>query len=192
MGSSRSLQLRLGREKQSRLASGCAVGSIAAVRRLRLTDHIPMKLVLWLLFALSAFAQAHYYTGAPGVELPDPKYTPGATLTHDSTVVCQKAYAGRVRNVSEATKKQVFRLYGIDPNQSAHFEVDHLISLELGGSNDIHNLWPQPYSPAPGAHEKDKLEDHLHTEVCAGKITLTDAQHLISTNWYVAWKGISQ
>src|SRR6266568_858009 len=35
-------------------------------------------------------------------------------------------------------------------------EVDHLIPLELGGADTKANLWPQPYEPRPGAHEKDK------------------------------------
>jgi hypothetical protein len=150
-----------------------------------------MKTIILLLFAGSLFAQAHYYQGGDGAKLPDPKYTPGATLTHDPKVVCVKAYAGGVRNVSESTKKQVLELYGVDLDKSSSVEVDHLISLELGGSNDIKNLWPQPYSPKPGAHEKDALEDRLHAEVCKGSITLTEAQHMIATNWYIGWKQMT-
>lgn len=29
-------------------------------------------------------------------------------------------------------------------------EIDHIVSLELGGSNDIANLYPERASPAPG------------------------------------------
>jgi hypothetical protein len=66
--------------------------------------------------------------------------------------------------------------------------VDHLISLELGGSNDIKNLWPQPYYPRPGAHEKDVLENWLHRQVCVGNITIERAQQAIAQDWYTAYQ----
>ena len=48
-------------------------------------------------------------------------------------------------------------------------EVDHLISLELGGSNAIRNLWPEPYAGRWGARTKDVLENRLHDLVCEGQ-----------------------
>jgi hypothetical protein len=77
-----------------------------------------------------------------------------------------------VRNVSQATKDAVYAAYGI----SVHFngatgEVDHLVSLELGGSNVGANLFPEAAAPRPGSHEKDRLENRLHAEVCSGQIT---------------------
>ncbi len=33
-------------------------------------------------------------------------------------------------------------------------EVDHLVSLELGGSNDIRNLWPEPSAGRWGARTR--------------------------------------
>jgi hypothetical protein len=50
------------------------------------------------------------------------------------------------------------------------------------------NLWPQPYTQHPGAHEKDTLENWLHKQVCAGKIDLADAQHGIATDWVAEYK----
>jgi hypothetical protein len=63
------------------------------------------------------------------------------------------------------------------------YEVDHLVSLELGGSNDIANLWPEPAEPRPGFHEKDTVENWLHAQVCKGAITVENAQHAIATDW---------
>ncbi len=65
--------------------------------------------------------------------------------------------------------------------------VNHLISLELGGSNDVKNLWPEPYLPLPGARQKDVLENWLHKQVCTGKMPLADAQAMISRDWYEAY-----
>jgi hypothetical protein len=67
-------------------------------------------------------------------------------------------------------------------------EVDHLMPLELGGSNDTRNLWPQPDAPRPGWGEKHQLEDELHAEVCAGKMPLADAQRCIASNWVQCWE----
>jgi hypothetical protein len=40
-------------------------------------------------------------------------------------------------------KRKVYAEYGITHHEPSEFEVDHLISLELGGSNSIRNLWPE-------------------------------------------------
>ncbi len=72
-------------------------------------------------------------------------------------------------------------------------EVDHLIPLELGGSNAVTTLWPERYAPKPGAREKDVLENFLHRAVCGGAMALEDAQRKIATDWYKAYqemKGI--
>jgi hypothetical protein len=66
---------------------------------------------------------------------------------------------------------------------------DHLISLELGGSNDIQNLWPESYRTEPwNAHVKDRLEDRLNDLVCAGRLGLADAQRSIATDWIAAYR----
>ena len=69
--------------------------------------------------------------------------------------------------------------------------ADHLISLELGGSNGIANLWPEPASPRPGFHEKDKVEDYLHQQVCNGSMSLSEAQDLIAHNWMKVYRKIT-
>jgi len=125
-----------------------------------------------------------------GVEVcfPDSTITPGKALpaaTKDT--VCVKGYAGDMRDVVDATKEDVIKSYGIPyvaGEEGKTYEIDHLISLELGGSNDPENLWPEPYAPVPGAREKDRVEDYLHELVCASKVTLQRAQQIISTDWY--------
>jgi hypothetical protein len=66
-------------------------------------------------------------------------------------------------------------------------EVDHLISLELGGSNDRdRNLWSQPYSGLYGARIKDVVEKVLNLHVCGKRqpvITLKQAQDCIVADW---------
>jgi hypothetical protein len=120
--------------------------------------------------------------------LPDSACTPGALLaigTKDA--MCQSGYARSVRNVPDSEKNQVYAEYGITSHLPGQYEVDHLVSLELGGSNDIANLWPELASPKPGFHEKDKVENYLHDQVCSGAISLKEAQIEIATNWLAVY-----
>ncbi len=124
--------------------------------------------------------------------LPDPACSPGAVLTTDTNVICVSGYTQTVRNVPDSEKQQVFAEYGIDYSLHSNYEVDHIISLELGGSNDISNLYPESYSIQYGARIKDKLENYLHDQICSGKMSVAVAQAEISTNWlkyYLAWQG---
>lgn len=119
---------------------------------------------------------------ADGVN-PDPECTPGAAMGISVDVVCTTSTRGR-RAVTTAMKNQVYKAYDITSHPSGAFEVDHFIPLELGGSNDIANLWPEPAQPTPGFHEKDKAETALHDEVCkAHTMTLDQAQRVIATDW---------
>jgi len=118
--------------------------------------------------------------------------TPGDVTDATAAQLCSKGFhTGDVRNVTESTKHKACALYGIDkahcvglqPDGSG-YEIDHLVSLELGGSNDVKNLWPQPYNPRPAAKEKDIVENWLHAQVCSGKIDLSTAQQEIASDWY--------
>ena len=116
--------------------------------------------------------------------LPDPQCTPGAIFSNvTKEEICQLGYTGTVRNVTIKTKSRVYAEYGITSHTAGEYEVDHLISLELGGSNDIANLWPEAAEPRPGYHEKDKVENYLHQLVCKGTMSLEEAQHEIVQNW---------
>jgi hypothetical protein len=102
--------------------------------------------------------------------------------------ICQPGYSSQVRNVPDSEKNQVYAEYGVKSHTTGQYEVDHLVSLELGGSNDISNLWPEPAEPRPGFHEKDKVENYLHNQVCSGAISLQQAQIEIATNWMTVYQ----
>lgn len=113
--------------------------------------------------------------------LPDPACTPGATFT-GATVgqVCTPGYSRSVRNVPESLKQNVYAEYGIEGHTPGSYEVDHLVSLELGGNNSAANLWPEI---SPGYHEKDGIENRLHDAVCGGSVSLRAAQREIARDW---------
>ena len=70
-------------------------------------------------------------------------------------------------------------------------EVDHLIPLEVGGADYVRNLWAERYTPTPGVHERDKVENFLHEQVCAGNISLPDAQREITTDWFAVYQRMN-
>ena len=120
--------------------------------------------------------------------LPDTECSPGAVLTTDPKVICVSGYTKTVRNVSEATNKKVFKEYGIPYTKHSNYEVDHIISLELGGSNDISNLYPESYLIKNGARTKDIFENYLHKQICNGKMDVAEAQRQISSDWFTNYQ----
>ena len=142
---------------------------------------------------------------------------PESIRTQDKTVICNTK-TGTIRNVTDAEKKAVYAKAGVTPGDTKlcpakpyAFEVDHRISLELGGNNDISNLQLQAYctlgqltatdgkpmADSNGkirsgavplykglydAHAKDKAENQTHADICSGKVTPAEAQDKIY-NW---------
>ena len=126
--------------------------------------------------------------------LPDPDCTPGAIFP-DATKneICVSGYSSTVRNVSISLKKKVFAQYGIEyPVPFGSYEVDHLIPLALGGSNDIANLWPKSAEPFPGFYEKNITGNYLHKEVCDGNIALSIAQERMAKDWFLIYTNLSE
>ena len=125
--------------------------------------------------------------------LPDPKLTPGAfdsknLFNVDLKTLCAVGYTKTVRNVPIKLKKEVFAAYGIY-DRFGDYEIDHLVSLQLGGSNARGNLWPQSYLTLPlNARRKDVLEGTLHRLVCKRKLSLIQAQKEVSSDWVKAYK----
>ena len=149
-------------------------------------------LCIWIFAAAFLWADHHKQTATAqyriidGVYLNDTIATPGVVLTKDSAVICHQK-TSLIRHVTPAMHRFIFKEYGINYAIHLQYEDDHLISLELGGSNDNRNRWPQPYLPKPGAREKDKVETYLHNRICAGTISVDSAQYAISHNWYAVY-----
>ena len=134
-----------------------------------------------------------------GAVLPNPQRTPGATNPQVTqadigSTICISGWTSTIRPPSSYTtslKEQQLAsgyAYQGDTNPS-DYEEDHLISLELGGSpTSVLNLWPEPYNVTDGARTKDQIENKLHSLVCAGTLSLTKAQQMIATNWFVAYE----
>lgn len=102
----------------------------------------------------------------------------GATNTDDLEVICKQPTGKRRCNFDAAFRRKFDEAYNLagDP-----FELDHVVSLELGGSNAFENLQPQDEKDS---RAKDKVENKLHRLVCSGKMKLEAArQVLVSGGW---------
>jgi len=120
---------------------------------------------------------------------PKPRLTPGETRPITLDQVCRSPKAEVISSgISPETRRQVFASYGIHAAQVNEFEVDYLITPDLGGAGSIRNLWPQPYSARWNARVKDELEQRLHDLVCEGKLDLSTAQRELATDWIGAYK----
>ncbi len=121
--------------------------------------------------------------------VPNPQLTPGEITMVSKSQVCQGAVQSDQRRIPEALRQAVLAEYGVKNVPQEAYEVDFLITPELGGSASIRNLWPQPYfSRTWNARVKDALEDRLHKLVCNGDLDLSTAQREIATNWVDAYK----
>lgn len=156
--------------------------------RLRATLIVAAALVVNLSVAAPLSAATGHYRYFHAEPLNDLHLTPGARFAVSAATVCRSGYASSVRNVSESRKAQVYAEYAITHRTSGQYEIDHLISLELGGSNAVANLWPEPNDHPHGyLNSKDILENRLHALVCAGRVALARAQALIANNWVSAY-----
>jgi hypothetical protein len=126
-------------------------------------------------------------------QLPDPRCTPGSidpaiTPAKIRSTICRKGWTRTVRPPETATEKfkydVAYPAYGLGRPKT---ELDHLVPLELGGSNDATNLWPE-YPPTP--NPKDKVERALNIAVCDGKVSLARAQAVIAYDWMTAEKRL--
>lgn len=150
-----------------------------------------------ILILLSVVGSSTQYGSTHSGVLPSHTLTPGVTnpqvtQANIQQTICVSGWTATIRppvSYTNILKVKQIAQYGYIDVKPADYELDHLISLELGGNpTDPKNLWPESY---PTAHQKDQVENRLHKEVCNGTITLAKAQQIISTDWTQAQKSPS-
>src|SRR3990167_9054931 len=115
---------------------------------------------------------------------PDAECSPGAVFPGCTTdQMCVKGYSATVRIVPKSLKDKVYEDYGIAQEDRGNYVIDHIISLQLCGSNEYENLFPQRREPYPNSKDKDKIENYLKREVCKGEMDLNEAQEIIRNDW---------
>jgi hypothetical protein len=120
--------------------------------------------------------------------LPIAALTPGATEHVSAADLCAGRGPSR-RPVAPAVRQAVLHDYGMEHLPDEDYELDYLITPELGGSSDRRNLWPERYgSRVWNAGVKDQLEELLPQMVCEGRLELAAAQRDIAADWIAAYK----
>jgi hypothetical protein len=137
----------------------CAAGAALLVAALPRCGAGPRSIVLRASWTLT-----------PGV------LNPAVTQATLRSTVCKAGWTRTIRppvSYTNALKTRQLAAAHLRGPPSAYQE-DHLISLELGGSpTDPRNLWPEPY---PRAAAVDRIENDLNHRVCAGTLSLAEAQ----------------
>ena len=179
----------IGRTRASWLASTFAAKSIAMPRWAMVGAALVATALMIQAAAPSLLRQSSRV--AATVErgaLPSPALTPGATWNVSVAELCATG-TRELRQVPVAVRQQVLRNYGMEGVPSDEYELDYLITPELGGAPDPRNLWPQRYaSRVWNAHVKDELERLLPTLVCDRQIRLEAAQREIARDWIAAYR----
>ncbi len=131
-----------------------------------------------------------------GFPIPDPGCTPGAINPTITVPVLRNAAFRtaciREQVTTEHEKAQTYNWYSVphpanNTGGSQSCELDHLVSLALGGADTLDNIWPQ--CGPPGAvlaeryfKQKDAVENYLAWRVRRGEMDLAQAQKGIATN----------
>jgi len=140
-----------------------------------------MKTLSIILLLFAAHSQAGDLPNVPGA------LNPAVTQANIRQTVCVSGWTKTVRPRVSVTNKIKRKLLA-NGERAQDFELDHIVSLQLGGAPaDERNLWLEPYAGPCGARVKDVLESNLKRRICSGKLTLHQAQAAIMANWVASY-----
>jgi hypothetical protein len=123
---------------------------------------------------------------------PNPNLTSGSVRVdgHDPHSACGQSKAHR-GPMTHARRDEILTRYGLPPGDHPDYEIDHLIPLCLGGSDDPSNLWAEPrrsIEPEWNAEAKDRLERLICDMVCNGQLDISIAQEVFAKDWIAAYR----
>jgi hypothetical protein len=123
-------------------------------------------------------------TTALGAQMP---LNPDVRQDNLDTTTCLRGWTRTVRPPVSYTgeiKRRMMAEIGVPPEGELDVILDHRIPIVLGGSpDDPRNFILQP---ADESKDKDRVEVCLARTVCAGHISLDQAQRAIWENWRTA------
>jgi hypothetical protein len=143
-----------------------------------------------LLAALALLASLASPAWADSTIVPDPVLTPGQARTANIGEICSTP-TSRVRHWARERDDRIMAEYGLPGGRHPDFEIDHLIPLCLGGTDDDANLWPEPRRSIEStwnAERKDEFQARMSSLACSGELDVATAQKEIADNWTDAWR----
>jgi len=121
-----------------------------------------------------------------------------ARVTQQSVAdtICRPGYADAVSpplDTVMAHKDRLLAARGIDPDDGADYALDRRVPVLLGGSPDApENFDLLPWAGHAGERRKELLAARLKRCVCAGRMSLADAQSAIVGNWTKQYARIAR
>src|SRR5215469_18098227 len=105
---------------------------------------------------------------------------PGAVLTTDPAVICERDHSEIVRppeNITEPYKMMLIHRLPLGADHRARdYELDDKMPIGVGGKPSPDNWWLQPMWQAKW---KDGIENRAHREICEAYRDGTDADSLV-------------
>lgn len=136
-----------------------------------------LRKLIFIGAALAALWQARARAGEP---LP---VNPAVSESNIAETICMPGWSATQRPPVAYTNRIKMRLLhdmGLPPELLVDFVLDHRISISAGGSPDaLANLVLQDRD---ASGRKDRFEEKMHHAICAGEISLRQAQELL-WNW---------
>lgn len=109
------------------------------------------------------------------------------TQSNIQKTICVSGYTKTVRppvSYTNSIKHSLLSSHNIPWSKASDYELDHIIPLELGGHpSNPKNIQLQAWTGTRNAHQKDVLETSYKKKVCAGTLTLKQAQDYFANNW---------
>jgi hypothetical protein len=121
---------------------------------------------------------------------PDRRCSPGAYYARlTKAALCSPGFhSSKLQHLTAAAKRAVEVEYGLTGSSRSALTIDHIVPLELGGSNNVANLYPQ----RPPVHQlKQTLDSTLAARVCQGLISLGAARRQIAVNWELLYTKLN-
>ncbi len=111
------------------------------------------------------------------LDVPGDMLNPAVTQATIRNTICVSGYTATIRPSTSLTsplKAAQIAAYGYADTNPSSYEEDHVVPLELGGAPAATmNLYPEP---ATSSGADDKAENAFHDQVCAGVLSLQNAQ----------------
>lgn len=161
---------------------GTGAGLASAIRQMPASRHVT-----------GVYPQSCALGASNGRGVPDHGCTPGAidaeVITPSpgnpgnlSGTICTPGWTSEAKALDgelTTVMTQSVAAYGVHTQATLNW----LIPLNLGGSNDVSNLFVLPVADA---NAKQAVDATVNKAVCAGTTTLTAAQNAMATNWTTA------
>jgi hypothetical protein len=177
--------------------------------QLRIGVLMGLKIFACVLLLATGAAFADVWPTLPDHDLTRGKTVPGMTVEK----ICSTKWGTDARHVTSRMKQAVIDKYHFEASscplttykgkRDHRVEIDHLVSRELGGADEVDNLWPECYElvkqdkskQADGAYKKDRLENKLHNLICAAipsdrAALLSEYQQKIADDWIALYHDI--